>query len=511
MKPSYAASQSYTGHPHAGSNLARLIFWITMLAIFAMAARISVDSDTWWHLRAGQWIVENRSILQIDRFSYTRLGAPWQYPGWLVEVPMYLIYRAFGPGGLNVWTALMVVASFASLWQALSGGPFLRAFALILGATASAVYWAARPYLVTFLFSALFLWILEDVRWRTSQRSIRRLYALPVVMLLWANSHGGFAVGFLLWGVYFTGLLFRYGLSFLSDNKPPDRKELGRMLLVGILLGVAVCVNPAGPGLLAYPFKTVNMGALKDFIQEWQSPDFHALSVQPFLWLLLATIAAVGASKKRLALTDFLLFAGFTYLSLLARRNIALFSLVAPIILTRHAQAVLCALPQLRRTNFDSSFPSRLQRIMNVAILGILWLGVLAKLSLIYPLSVNAGYFQESFPVDAVTYLRQEQPAGRLFNSYNWGGYLIYFLPEYPVFIDGRTDLYDGAVMQQWVQVMRGQEGWQAILDRYDARTILVETDAPLLETLEHSPQWRLAYRDALAVIYQRAGDIQGQ
>jgi len=506
MNESSIALRRSLSQPNRSSHLTKLVFWITLLAIFAMAARISVDSDTWWHLRAGSWVVEHHAVLQTDLFSYTRWGEPWQYPGWLVEAPMYLIYRAFGPGGLNVWTALMVAASFASIWQALSGGPFLRAFALIFGATASAVYWAARPYLVTFLFSALFLWILEDVRWRTSKKSTNRLYALPVLMVLWANSHGGFAVGFLLWGVYFTSLLVRSALAFLSDKRLPDLRELRRMLLVGILLAVAVCINPAGPGLLAYPFQTVNMGALKDFIQEWQSPDFHALSVQPFLWLLLATIAVIGASEKRLALTDFLLLAGFTYLSLLARRNIALFSLVAPIILTRHADGLLSGLPQLSRTNFGSSVSKRFQGVMNVAILGILGLGVVAKLSLVFPLSINSSYFKDTFPVDAVAYLQHEQPGGRLFNSYNWGGFLIWHLPEYPVFIDGRTDLYDGDVMEQWVQVMRAQEGWQAILDRYDAHIILIEKDAPLVKALENSLQWRRTYRDPLAVVYQRDG-----
>ena len=73
--------------------------WITFLAVFAMAARISVDTDTWWHLRAGQWIVENRQIPREDAFSYTRAGEAWEYPGWLVEAPMFIIYRWQDSGG----------------------------------------------------------------------------------------------------------------------------------------------------------------------------------------------------------------------------------------------------------------------------------------------------------------------------------------------------------------------------------------------------------------------------
>ena len=85
--------------------LRKLIMWITFLAVFAMAARISVDTDTWWHLRTGQWIIEQRTVPQVDPFSYTRAGEPRKIPGWLEQVPIYLINHLFGPGGLNIWTA----------------------------------------------------------------------------------------------------------------------------------------------------------------------------------------------------------------------------------------------------------------------------------------------------------------------------------------------------------------------------------------------------------------------
>ncbi len=184
----------------------RLVTWITFLAIFAMAARISVDTDTWWHLRAGEWILENRAVPQTDPFSYTRGGAPWQYPGWLVEVPMALIYRLAGPGGLNLWTAAMVTLTFAFLWRALTGGAFLRAFTLILAATASGVYWAARPYLVTFLFAAIFLWVLEDFRWGRADR-------LGGCLCLWSSGQtamvglqSGSSSGEFIWSMHIFGI-----------------------------------------------------------------------------------------------------------------------------------------------------------------------------------------------------------------------------------------------------------------------------------------------------------------
>src|SRR5690606_39141787 len=116
-----------------------------------------------------------------------------------------------GPGGLNLWTAAMVTLAFACIYPILRGGPFLRAFALVLAASASGAYWAARPYMVTFAAAAFFLLVLE--RWRRRVEAnppggrLGSLLLLPAVMLVWVNSHGGFAAGFLIWGVYLAGAL----------------------------------------------------------------------------------------------------------------------------------------------------------------------------------------------------------------------------------------------------------------------------------------------------------------
>jgi hypothetical protein len=77
-------------------NYRRFIFFIAMLGVLAMALRVSIDTDTWWHLRSGAWIVEHRQILTVDPFSLTRQGQPWVYPGWLAQVVLYTSYAAAG-------------------------------------------------------------------------------------------------------------------------------------------------------------------------------------------------------------------------------------------------------------------------------------------------------------------------------------------------------------------------------------------------------------------------------
>ncbi|MCI0521466.1 MAG: hypothetical protein L0Z70_14565 [Chloroflexi bacterium] len=501
-------------------SIAGLVAAVTLAGIFAMALRVSVDTDSWWHLRAGEWMLDNRALLREDVFSHTRYGAAWEYPGWLVEIPMALIYRAAGPGGLNVWTALMVTLAFMFIWQASSGGVFLRAFALILAATAAGVYWAARPYLVTFTLAAVFLSILEQYRWKRDAASQKRLIWLPILMVVWANSHGGFAAGFLLWGVYWAGALkealwaawrrrrvgkadIPTGNGMGSEIGPPRWLVLG---LAGAAMVAGVCFNPFGAKMLLYPFKTVGIEALQAYIQEWQSPNFHLRQVQPFAWLILLTLAAAGASLRRMALTDFLLVGGLGYMGLLAGRNIALFALAAPIVLTRHAAPLVEAwLEALRREwglRLDTRrTPTRREARLNLGILILVLLAVLAKASLTLPRAANEVVIAGGLPTGAVEYLRTANPPGRLFNSYNWGGYLMWALPEYPVFIDGRTDLYDDELVEEWLRITRAEAGWEEALAKREARLILIERDAPLVKVLPFAG-WERLYEDEKAVVY---------
>lgn len=524
-------------------SIRKLIYIITILGVFAMAARFSIDTDTWWHLRAGQWIWGNKTIPRTDPFSYTKYGSPWHYPGWVMQIGLFSVYKSLGSGGLNLMTAVFVALTFFFLWKTIHGNNYFKAFVVVLAATASGVYWAARPYLITFLFSAVFLFLLEKERksWCSEEFSNKgsnkvRLWILPPLMVIWANGHGGFAVGFILFGIYFIGLtmvvglknIYRYYLGAEENNKRdkdinPDssgvgereRKQKGKdvhslkrwglFFFIGVLLVVAVCLNPHGPKMFMYPFKTVGMSALNRYIEEWQSPNFHELRIQPFLILLFLTFGAVGASKKQISIIDFLLVFVFGALSLMAGRNIALFALAAPVVLTRHGVAFANVLGKdaqwLRSGTKDAS--SRTRNLLHWVILILVVFAVGYKTYLVLPESKNEEYVNEYFPVEAVEYLKEIEFGGRLFNSYNWGGYLIWALPEHPVFIDGRTDLYEGEIIDQWVSAVQAEEGWENILEGWGVEVVLLEPFRPLVDELGEQG-WVLGFEDEQAVIFMK-------
>src|SRR3972149_6493340 len=141
-------------------SFSRLVLFVSLLAVFTMATRFSADSDTWWHLRAGSGMVEERRILDHDPFSLPRNGEPWVDHSWLAEIALALTHRAFGLPGLNLLTGLTVLLAFTFLWHAMEGVALLRRCVVGSG---SSFQERARNRLLFLQWageSAIFLWVL---------------------------------------------------------------------------------------------------------------------------------------------------------------------------------------------------------------------------------------------------------------------------------------------------------------------------------------------------------------
>jgi hypothetical protein len=480
----------------------RLVLCTVYLAIFTMAVRIALDTDTWWHLAAGRWMVEQGRVLQTDPFSFTRLGAQWVNPSWLSQLLLFFTYRAAGVPGLNLLTALMVTIAFACVWPLLEGPALLRSFVLVVCATASAVYWSARPQIVSFALAGALLLVLEKGRAHP-----RYLVGVPVLMALWANVHGGFVLGLILIALALLGEALEAAWAMWSEERGrrlvwiEKRRGLLRMTLVVAASVAAVGLSPSGIQLLRYPLDTVSIGPLRALIDEWQSPDFHRLEVVPFLGLMLAVVAALAYSPRRRRAGELLQLSALTVLALMARRNIALFALGAAPVLGVHLWAILE--PVLaRRAAIRRQVSPVVGRALNLAILVVLALAAALKLTL--PLSAQRieAAIEQQQPVGAIAYLQGSHPPGALFNSYAWGGYLLWRLwPDYLTFVDGRTDLFAGKVLDNYLVAWNATEGWPMVFDQYGIGLALLEQSAPLTDALR-TAGWMTLYEDNQAVVF---------
>ncbi len=496
----------------------QLLVAILFVAIFAMAFRQPADTDTWWHLKSGQLMWEGGEILRVDPFSHTAQGQPWIYPR-LVEIIYWPVYQAFGLAGLAILVAALVTASFALVYTQCRGKPFVAAFVTLVGAIASSVIWAARPQIVSLLLTATVAFLLD--RHKRSGVSVW-LWPLPPLVALWVNCHGGFVIAFILMGCYLIGealnrLTLPAGTSSASSHSRSGRAKLAPLAIVTLVSIPAVLLNPNTVQMFPYAFQTIGIKQLQDFIQEWASPNFHNLRFHPFIWLLLLTLVAMGLSRRRVDWTDLVLVGVFAYMGLLAARNIALFALVAPPVLSRHtvfaiddmvtAQPRLSPLAALTHT-LRPPPPRRVLVLLNLLLLVLVLIGAGVRVTTEAQRLRDPGVWGEGLPLEAVEYLRDHDPPGLMFNSYNWGGYLIWSLyPDMLVFIDGRTDLYalNGTVLEDYAQVHWARPGWEEILNRYEIGYVITERTGLLDLMLAREAGWTTVHQDDLAVIYQRA------
>jgi len=482
----------------------RLVVAILFLALFAMAIRAPVDTDTWWHLRAGREVLERGHILRTDPFSHTRYGSPWTAYTWLSEVILYWLFHHFSYAGLGVLIGVVVAVAFAFVYLQMEGGPFIRAFIIVLAAATSAVTWIARPHLASFLLTAFLSYLLYLFKWRR----VNRLWLLPPLFVLWVNLHAGYALGFMVLLAFVIGEALNHLLASVcpSDGPIVSWRGIGMVVAIALLSFLLLAVHPNTTKMWTYYLETVRIGALQDFIQEWQSPDFHPLYAQPFIWLLLATLAAVGLSGRRVDGTDLALVAMFAYASLLAGRNFGPFALLAAPVLSRHAAPLLarCGWPGRPRPR-----PTPRSRLLFGALnLGLLLTVVALAVAKIWtPLSpaFNRQQERKSLPVDAVAWIREHHPPGEIFNPYNWGGYLIWSLyPDYRVFVDGRTDLYGDAFLREYLSVQLGRPGFEETLDEHGVNLVLTYPDDALSNQLACIGGWEEVYRDQVAVVWVR-------
>ena len=161
--------------------------------VFALAVRLPTDTDVWWHLRAGEQIVHH-GIIRTDTFSHTMAGAAWVDHSWGAQVVLYGVWRLAGSYGLALYTAVLATLGMWLLHRMSSGSILARGPALLLGAATAAIFWTPRPQMFSFVLAAALLYLLH-----LHKREGRDLlWAVPILMAVWAHLHAGLSIGLIL-------------------------------------------------------------------------------------------------------------------------------------------------------------------------------------------------------------------------------------------------------------------------------------------------------------------------
>jgi hypothetical protein len=481
--------------------------------------------DLWWDLAAGRYIVETGEIPTTDVFSHTFAGEHWVNQEWLSHVLFYLLYEPFGEDAIVALRAVLVPLIFAvALVFCLvrtRGSWLVSLLVTAFGAAVCREFLDARPQLFTFLFALLVLLALELFR-RHGRR--RPLFFVPLVLLLWAQLHGGYIFGLMLLA---GNLAAETGKKLLrlpaGELSWPD---VGRLAAVTALSGVAVLINPWTVEAYTHPFvmsELVSGGNPFLTVTEWQPPLFLQAEhfSPPTFWpfLALVTLASLPVAVVRWRSFDC--------------NDVGLVAVVALFFALQHRRfiplLVILALPQLAwalKWWTDRLFTGTRVRdaALAVALLAWIWLAWMLPPRLAF---LRAVYGDRSAPRDeglahvnlhlsyypeaAVRFLRGLEVPGRMLNHYNWGGYLEYFLPRHPTFIDGRAQgVFSGEFYLTYLKVHFAHQDWERILERYGVTWALIHQQASvgLFEAMQRDPDWTLAFvHDASAVFFKECDE----
>jgi hypothetical protein len=470
-----------------------------MLAVLMLFMEGVQDPDVWWHLRVGRWMVENGKLPSVDLFTHTVPTHVWTDHEYLTEVLMWLLYAATGFTGLAIAFGAITWAGFWLIYRQVRRQPFvIVGLGLALAALAGWPIWGPRAQMITFALSCLELYWLQGY---LSGRS-RALNFFPLVMAVWANLHGGWVIGFAWLGVALVAELV--GWAWDRSN-PAHRAHVRFLAIITAASLVAVLATPHGLSLYLYPFQTQGSVAQQKLIVEWFSPDFHQIYLRPFEAMVFIVIA--GFALRRPRLYDFLLTITSLGLAFQSVRHVALFVAAAtPAMISSYSEYW-----KELATSRGWTFPPLARPLFAVTtaiVLVVVTVVGAIKIDADINPSVQQKLDADSYPIGAADWLAAHPDIGtRMFNQYGWGGYLSYRFypdPNRKVFIFGEAELMGDPLLNQYNNVQNLRPDWKQILDEYHVDYVIFNTGEALSNVLATQPEWSVAYKDPVAVIYVR-------
>ncbi len=451
------------------------------------------DADIWWHLKAAEWILAHRAWPTTDAFTSQGAGGPWTAYSWLAEMVLYGFYRTFGLRGLMLYTGALsvaIVAAFHGLIRRL-GTDRRAAVVLTLAAILGLItVQTPRPWLFSILLFVFELDLLLTAR-RTGNH--RLLLWLVPLFVLWANMHIQFVLGLMILGLAVAEpILARFLPREIVDDQPPTI-PFAWMLSVLALCAGATLLNPYHYHLYEVALQLVGQSRLWNLIQELGAMPFRSVENWIVLAVTVAAAFALGCRRRQVPLLLVLLFPLAVYCSFRSQRDVW-FELLVGLTVLAHAAPRPAAAKRVAPWSW------------NWGVAGAVALAVVGG-SLLLGESRLRHRVAESFPVHATRFIAEQRCSGPMFNPFDWGGYLIFHLPQVPVSIDGRTMVHGEARILRHANTLRGLEGWGDDPELAEARLVLLRRHAALTSLLMLDDRFRLIYEDSVAVVFSRNAD----
>ena len=478
-------------------------------AIYAYAMRRG-DPDLWGYLDAGRLFWERGTVHVTDPFAFTSGATDWVTFEYLSDILLWLAYTVAGTLGLVLLKT--VVGGLALYWLArcvhlAAGGRAVWLPVFLVAAALLNRSFLFRPQLFSFAFFAFFTLTL----WRHLLQQRARLWLLPLVMLAWANLHGGF-----LAGLGAIGLAVALRGSQAVQAGRPAFEGTGPLVAVGVAATAASFVTPEGFRLWEYVVTEVFYGTNKAYIAEWlpllRSGDTWSMLGHVMLSASIAALAALSPSRlasRRGPAAAAWAVSGVVLIGLgfSAVRHVPIAAIWLAPVAARLLTGDGCAAPRLVAGTTSGYWV--------VAVFG-----VIVNLTMVFtqlsPIVFTGGtVFGSTHPCGVAAFMRNEGLEGRLYTPLPWGSFFTWELyPRVMVSMDGRniTRFPKDLVLEhlRFYSDAAADADLEAPL-RHDSDVLVLPTDSPVLERVRSDTRWQVIYADGHAVLFQRSGRARQQ
>ena len=491
--------------------LAILAAFVSLISTYMIRV---ADPDLWGHLRYGRLFLERGNISIADPFAYTTAGLTWHTHEYLSQIVLWLTYDVAGPVGLIVLKCLAGGAAIYVLYRSIrlaSGDARIWSPALMLAASLLGRFFLFRPQLVTFLLLSIFTLIV--LRYLLGRRAI--LWLLPLLMILWANMHGGFIAGI---GVIGLGL----GLKALQSWRThglrisPIWKDIRALLATLFASLIASLLTPMGWSL--WPFLITELGNPfnRKYIIEWQPVRLGAPGLDGVLMIFLVALLVVAWIWAQRRVTEVaglrpwhwaLSCLPLVWMAFGSHRHIPIMVIWCAPILVLLSQSAMNARPASR--------PATLALVLVTALVLVpALLGAYYTLSNPLPqIEITDDSLGKDQPYSVVDFMRVNELQGNVYTPLWWGAYITWELyPDVHVSMDGRNDtLYPVRMVGENLEFYKDMPDTTGAPLRYATDFLLAPARSEVLPLIQVDPHWTIIYEDADAFLFVRADEAHAE
>lgn len=461
---------------------------MVLVVLFCLFVLPAADPDLGWQIRCGENFWKGLGFCSRNDFSVYLPNFVWTNHSWLYQAILWLVNSVVGMFGLAMLNGLVVGMAFWLLYMTVKEyyleklGAILVMIFLMWGLLQMGI----RSQMMGYLFFNMMLWL--DSR---AGKVPNWLWGLPLVELIWVNSHGSFVVGLGLIGF------------ILIKNVLEKKVGVIRAVVIGVVAGGVTWVNPFGFGVYEEAWRHFGGIDMSKLIAEWTPPV-------PLVWWI-CLLSGLGLSgwliykRNWRSYLELVVLWGLMYLALRVKRHVPFLLFLEFYLVFGDEKLMSKAGGWLKQTDLRNN----VFQLVSVCLICLAL--VLGGVGLVKSIGNSCQTSQLTYPCGAVEYLKKQNVLGPIFTRYEWGGYLIGEYPRQKVFVDGRMPAWPDPSGKSpytiYLETLQTLPGWEERLIEYKINWILISPGTFMDIFLSPSPRrygWDEVYRDEMSVLYKR-------